>query len=151
MIAYIREHVWAHLPSKKSVTARTRVMAALLWGLFLPLLLILSAWLRHRDDLDWSRSPLYFMLGGAILGLALLTPGLGEHVYVFILRAFSLVGFVVSNAGLTVIFYGIVTPLGALLKVFGTDSMDAGFKKGKPPKWRTHATKSDPRRFYRLF
>lgn len=151
LIAFIREHIWAHLPSKESVTPRTRVTAALLWGLFLPLLLILSAWLRHRDELDWSRAPLYYLLGGVVLGLALLTPGLGQHLYIFILRAFSLVGFVVSNVGLAVIFYVIVTPVGALLKLFGTDAMDAGFKKGEPPKWRAHATKTDPRRFYRLF
>lgn len=139
------------MPKKEDVTAKTRVTAALLWGLVFPLVVLMIAWARHRDDAGFPRGPIVVLALGALLGAGLLIPRIGESIYIGVLRIFSVVGFIIGNVGLTLMFYLVVTPVGFALKLTGKDSMDKRFKKGDPPKWRERKGNLEPRRYYRLF
>lgn len=123
----------------------------MLWGIVLPLALGVAFAFKNRREIEPFATMPYLLLGGALLGLSLLIPPLGEHVYRSILRFFAVIGFIVSNIALTITFYLAVTPLGWILKATGKDSMDNKFKRESPPEWRSHKTKDDLRRYYRLF
>jgi len=149
LIRYIREHIWANLPER--VTARQRLWAAALWGLVLLPGLGGLRWLRRRGEAEFWETADGFVIAGVALAAALGLPGVGQWVYLTILRAFSLIGWCIGNLGLTVIFYAIITPAGWLLRATGKSSVDLKFKRGGPPRWRRHPPPPDKRRYYRLF
>lgn len=148
MITYIREHIWSHLPAHASL--KLRLWAALAWGIAFPLAFGLLRWLLHRDEPYPLSLTAKLVAVGVVFGLALLIPTLGEGLYLWVLRIFSIVGFVVSSVALTLVFYLVVTPMGWGLRVTGKISDGREFKTGSSPSWKTYEGHKDPRRYYRL-
>lgn len=146
MLNFLRERIWAHVPS--TATRKQLVQAALLWGVVLPLVIAVVHWLRHRNDAEPGIAPLVIMGVGVTFGLCLLVPVLGEKIYVGVLRVFAIVGFVVSNIVLTLVFYLMVTPIGVVLRATGKV---ASAKKPNKPQWVPHKVRSDLRQYYRRF
>lgn len=86
---------------------------------------------------------------GAFVCLAgLVRPEWIRPVYVMLL-AFSLpIGWVVSGVLLRIVFYGVVTPLGLLFRVFGRDPLQLH----RPPRdsyWQDHDVPDDPAGYFR--
>ena len=130
---------------------RDRALAALLWGLGLPLVFGgASAWKHRGEPEPWS---LFFVLlpPFAALGVSVLLPRVGPHVYLAVMRAAAVVGFVLSHVLLVVFFYLVVTPLGALVRALGKSSVDLAFKSGEPPRWHAREGNPAPERYHRLF
>ncbi|MCH8332466.1 hypothetical protein IIC65_00885 [Candidatus Sumerlaeota bacterium] len=149
MISYIQEHIWSHLPAR--ITRKQRVQSAAAWGGALVLFGIWIFWRARRADSEPSWAAAALTVGGVALAAALLTPRLGEAVYLTVLRVTSIVGWMISTVGLVVIFYLMVTPTGWMLRLMGKDPLDLAFKGERPPAWNRHETPSDARRYYRLF
>ena len=151
MIAYIRQYIWSHLPKPEQISLKLRIGAALLWGMVFPLMIGVVANIKNGDaPYPWGLvQPL--AAGFGMLGLALLIPVAGPHVYLTILRIFSIFGFFVGNAVLVLTFYLMVTPLAFCLRLMGKDPLDLKFKSGNAPSWHACQSKDDPKRYYRLF
>ncbi len=131
-----------------TATRKQLAQAALLWGLVLPLVIAVIYWVRHRNDADPGMTPQVIMGVGVSFGLCLLVPVLGEKIYVGVLRAFAIVGFVVSNIVLTLVFYLMVTPIGVVLRATGKVASE---KKANRPRWIPHKVRPDLRQYYRRF
>jgi len=58
---------------------------------------------------------------GAVLAIAAFVPGLGKVAYLAVYLPTSIIGYVVSNVILALMFFLIITPLGIILKLMGKD------------------------------
>ena len=93
------------------------------FGLLLALFSVLSAaWWAWRGHGDKAR-----IIGpaGAVLGLlcAALPGALGRPVYMVWMGASFLIGCIVSPILMGLLFYGLFTPLGLLLRLLGRDAL----------------------------
>jgi len=86
------------------------------------------------------------------VGLALggLIPGLGRFVYLLVYIPTSIIGYVISNVLLTVIFYAVFTPMGLLLKLLGYDLLQLKSVRGHS-NWRRVGDAKDSDRYYQQF
>lgn len=144
---FIRQRIWAELPTQ--VTRRQRLQASVLWGGALILWGAVRAWrATHGAHTGSLAFPAALVMIGALLSAALLRPALGERIYLYVIRFFSVIGFAVSTVIFTVAFYLVVTPLGWALRLSGKDLLD--IRPGAQPIWRDHTTPNDRKRYYRL-
>ena len=58
---------------------------------------------------------------GLVLAVAAFVPKLGRIAYLAVYLPTSIIGYVVSNVMLTLMFFLVVTPLGILMKLMGKD------------------------------
>ena len=58
---------------------------------------------------------------GVVLAIAAFIPGLGRVAYLTVYLPTSIIGYVVSNVILALMFFLVITPLGILLKLMGKD------------------------------
>ena len=47
-----------------------------------------------------------------------------------------IIGFFMSRLLLTLLFYGVMTPIGLAMKLFGKDTLDERIEKGKASYWQ---------------
>jgi hypothetical protein len=95
----------------------------LVGGIFL-LLAVLPALTRHASPRTWA-----LVVGGALTVLGTLAPkGLGP-VYRVWMAIGHVLGYVNTRLILALMFYGVFTPLGLLIRLFGRDPMNRAFDK----------------------
>src|SRR5687768_10790809 len=58
---------------------------------------------------------------GVALAIAAFVPGLGRVAYLAVYLPTSIIGYVVSNVILALMFFLLITPVGIILKLFGKD------------------------------
>lgn len=148
MVRFLKERVWAHLPTE--VTLRQRLWASLLWGFALPLVLAGVRWLLHREG-GFSMGPALAAMNVTVpIAILLPLPRIGPWVYLAVLRLFSIVGFFISHAFLALVFYAIITPFGVVLRLTGRDPLQTR-QTGEAPRWTVVSGEVDRRRYYRMF
>jgi hypothetical protein len=86
---------------------------------------------------------------GVILALASQVPGLGRVAYLAVYLPSSLMGFAISQVLLTVLFFGVFTPLGLILRLTGKDPLY--LRPGEQLRWFPHQGRTDRRSYYRQF
>lgn len=145
MLDFIRKHIWEHLP--KEASTKTLVSSAVIWAVLLPG----GAWLFHYWGRFERTTALIFTAVGVVLGVAQLLPGVGEKVYLGILRVSAIFGYFIFRILLTLVFFLLVTPMGFGLRLAGKDPLELHPKSGVLPFWHAHTRPSDARRYYRLF
>jgi hypothetical protein len=57
-------------------------------------------------------------------------------------------GFFVSRIILSIIFFGVITPIGLLMKLFGKDILDERIEKGKASYWHQRPDARRPKTSY---
>ena len=87
---------------------------------------------------------------GTALALLAVIPGVGRIVYLAIYLPTSVIGFLISQVLLSLVFFAVVTPIALLLRLLGKDLLQirAGSAKSL---WVDHRRKMDPRSYYRQF
>lgn len=87
---------------------------------------------------------------GAFLALAAFVPGLGRAAYLAVYLPTSIIGYVVSNVILTLMFFLVITPLGILLRLMGKDFLQQRRQKEKTRWMPVKGGKSEDS-YYRQF
>jgi hypothetical protein len=99
-----------------------RQFGLLVGGIFLLMGLWPFVW-RQEAIRMWAVVP------GVIMGLAgLIVPGVLKHVYQGWMWLGHILGWVNTRIILGVLFYGIITPMGLVMKLSGRDPMRRGFE-----------------------
>ena len=91
-------------------------------------------------------------LWGTGLGLALLyylVPPLRMPLYLGWMRAVMPLGWVISHAILALIFYGIFTPMGIVMRLFGRDRMEGRFEPEAESYWIEHEPADETSRYFK--
>jgi hypothetical protein len=146
LVQYIRLNIWSELPGK--ATLRQRVSAAVVWGLGLMLLGAWSAWRHHHLGEPAGMGPECLAAGGLLLGVLLLLPVVGPAVFLYLMRAIGIVGFIIGNLLLVLTFYLLVTPMGWLMRRWGKDFLEE--RPSLAPAWKDYRKRNERRRYYRL-
>ncbi len=90
--------------------------------------------------------------GGVVLGTAgLVTPPLVRPVYVVLMALALPIGWIVSHVLLALIFYGLMTPLGLMLRLLGHDPLRRRFDPGADSYWIPHEPTQETQRYFRQF
>ena len=143
---FVRDRIWADLPARP--TRSQRLLAALLWGIVLPVGFIVVQRLRHGGP---SRATMAILLGaGLVLAVLLVLPRVGDATYLAVLRVFAVVGFVVFTTALTLAFFLLLTPAGWILRATGKLRYDRSFRGGRPPAWRERPAAYPRARYARM-
>ena len=87
---------------------------------------------------------------GVALALGALLPGLGRATYLMVYVPTSLIGFVLSHAILTCIFYLVFVPLGMTLRLLGKDPLGLRLVRGRSM-WTRREGGVVSSRYYRQF
>ena len=89
---------------------------------------------------------------GALLGLAYYAvPGLRRPMFVGWMYAAYPLGFVVSHVLLGLVYFGVVTPIGLLMRAVGHDPMTRRLDRSAPTYWVEREQVSDVKRYFRQF
>jgi len=119
-------------------------------GLWLGVFGLFGGWMLYQNgDAGHGR---WVLLAAVGLGLpGLLVPAIMRPIYVtWMVLAFP-IGWTVSHLLLGFIFYGVITPVGLLVRLFGHDPMTRGFEPKAPSYWAEHRTGDDPASYLRQF
>jgi len=75
------------------------------------------------------------VLAGAFLTLAVLWPGSLARLNQAWMRLGLLMSVIVSPVAMGIVFFGVITPMGLLMKLFGKKLMPLGFEPDAPSYW----------------
>lgn len=90
-------------------------------------------------------------IGAALSLISLAIPQILRWIFVGMSVVTFPIGWVVSHLLLGLIFYGIVTPIGLLLRLFGRDPLQRKFDPQAKTYWVPHEPTTDARRYFRQY
>lgn len=119
---------------------------------------LLIAFFAVIAGLWWQRSgqttgPAMMVSVASVVGLVgLFVPTAIRWVYVVWMAAVWPIGWVVSHVLLAVIFFGVMTPIGLILRAIGRDPMRKKMDRSAKTYWITRpAEELDPQQYFRQF
>ncbi len=104
-------------------------------GIWFPAFCALVGWSVARKTGHWHEVEVGWAIAGIISIAGLGFPSLIRPIFVGLILLTYPIGWVVSHALMGAIFYGIVTPIGFLLRATGHDSLDLKMPQG-PSMWK---------------
>ena len=87
---------------------------------------------------------------GASLAIAAFVPKLGRIAYLAVYLPTSIIGYVVSNVMLTLMFFLVITPLGIIMKLMGKDVLQQR-RPNRTTQWAPVKETKDEASYYRQF
>jgi hypothetical protein len=96
----------------------------------------------------WSEVKIGWVLAGLLSVGGLVLPSLIRPIFVGLILLTFPIGWVVSHLLLGLIFYGVVTPIGLILRISGHDPLQLKKPIGNSV-WKTSAGKTDATRYLR--
>ena len=83
-----------------------------------------------------TSSPYLITAGILFAAFAAIAPGALKPLQKAWMAFAAVMGFFMSRVILCILFYGVVTPIGLILKAFGKDMLDEKIEKGRASYWR---------------
>ncbi len=124
---------------QENATKELRTFGLLVGGIFLVIGLWPLMW-RGEEPRIWA-----LCLGGGLVGLGGAFPRTLKPVYVMWTKLGHIVGLINTRIILGIVFFGLITPIGLAMRLFGRDAMRRGFVSNSPtyrvirhPRPRTH-------------
>ena len=90
-------------------------------------------------------------LGASSALLSMVWPGGNRALFVLLSVVAFPIGFVVSHVALAVLFFGVLTPVGLLLRLLGRDPLERGFDKERKSYWVDLPELTSERDYFRQF
>lgn len=136
----------ADLEQLSTTPRNLRKFGLLVGGVFL----LLGGWFFFRHKPVW---PYLAAPGTVLLLVALLAPRALKRAYLGWMALALALGFVVSNALLTIFFFFVVTPLAFLARIFGQDFLSLRLRPDAESYWlaRDRSTMRKPSDYERQF
>jgi small neutral amino acid transporter SnatA (MarC family) len=92
-----------------------------------------------------------WVLGAGCGLLATVAPGALRPLYVVLSALGWPIGWVVSRVVLAIVFYGVLMPIGLVMRLVGRDPLNRKFDRGASSYWTPHVPTTDPKRYFRPF
>jgi hypothetical protein len=132
----------------KSPDRRTTRQFAAIW---FPALMAMVTWMVWRKTHAAPAAIGVAAAGVVVAAAAFSVERLGRALFVGLSYATFPIGFVVSNVVVGVLYYGVITPIGLLMRLFGRDPMARGFDRSATTYWVKHPPRRDPNDYFRQF
>jgi carbamoyltransferase len=120
-------------------------------AVWLPLFLALAGVLMLASNRSFRVPALLWTTAVLSVAVGLLRPTLMKPVYLLLTVVTWPVGWIVSHLLLIVVYYGIITPVGLVLRAMGRDSLPRSFDPALRSYWVPRRRSDDPRRWFRQF
>ena len=117
-------------------------------GIWFPAFCGLVGWSIGQKTGHWSEVEIGWVLAGLLSVGGLVLPALIRPIFVGLILLTFPIGWVVSHLLLGLIFYGLVTPIGYILRISGHDPLQLK-KPGGNSIWKTSVGKTDATRYLR--
>ncbi|MDD5438664.1 MAG: SxtJ family membrane protein [Candidatus Omnitrophica bacterium] len=133
--------MWDEFKSIKSGTKQLREFGLLVGGILVVLGIVGL----------WRGKAVYpcFLVPGALLVLAgVIAPRILTPLQKIWMGLALLIGFFMSRLVLTLLFYGVMTPIGFLMRLSGNDILDQRLDKKKPSYWLDRKEQNKPKASY---
>ena len=117
-------------------------------GIWFPAFCALVGWSIARKTGHWHDVEMGWIVAGVISILGLVFPPIIRPIFVGLILLTYPIGWVVSHVLLGLIFYGIVTPIGIILRLTGHDPLQINAPLGNSL-WKSRTGKTDPARYLR--
>jgi hypothetical protein len=117
-------------------------------GIWFPAFCGLVGWSIGHKTGHWSEVEIGWVLAGVVSVGGLVLPALIRPIFVGLILLTFPIGWVVSHLLLGLIFYGLVTPMGYILRISGHDPLQLK-KPGGNSVWKTSVGKTDATRYLR--
>jgi hypothetical protein len=109
----------------------------------------IAAWGWFGYAASWAPVP---AVASVVLGLlGAVAPTVLRPVFVGWMAAVSPLGWTISQLLMGGIFFGVITPIGLALRVFGYDPMERKFDLEAKTYWATHEQRPDAKSYFRQF
>ncbi len=89
--------------------------------------------------------------GAVLVGVGFFWTPLLRWIYIGWMLALYPVAWLVSLAVLALVFYGVMTPVGLVLRLCGYDPLSRRFEPDAPTYWVRRAREEDPQRYLRQY
>ena len=99
----------------------------------------------------WEIIRVVWMVAGAIAVVGLIFPPFARVVYVGWMTAFAPVGFVISHVVLGLTFYGLMTPVGLIMRLVGYDPMERKIDKEAGSYWTEREQRRSKKSYFRQY
>ena len=90
-------------------------------------------------------------VAAAVMLAGLAVPQWLRFVYLTWMLAAFPIGWLVSHAVLAAVYYGVVTPVGLLLRAFGRDPMCRKWERERPSYWEPRTSRGDVQNYFKQF
>ena len=117
-------------------------------GVWFPAFCGLVGWSIGHKTGHWSEVEIGWVLAGLLSVGGLVLPALIRPIFVGLILLTFPIGWVVSHLLLGLIFYGVVTPIGLILRIRGHDPLQLKKPSGNSV-WKTSVGKTDATRYLR--
>ena len=117
-------------------------------GIWFPAFCGLVGWSIGQKTGHWSEVEIGWVLAGLLSVGGLVLPVLIRPIFVGLILLTFPIGWVVSHLLLGLIFYGVVTPIGLILRISGHDPLQLKKPSGNSV-WKTSVGKTDATRYLR--
>jgi len=117
-------------------------------GIWFPAFCGLVGWSIGNKTGHWSEVEIGWVLAGLLSVGGLVLPALIRPIFVGLILLTFPIGWVVSHLLLGLIFYGVVTPIGLILRISGHDPLQLKKPSGNSV-WKTSVGKTDATRYLR--
>lgn len=119
-------------------------------GLLIAFAALVAGWLHYRHE-QTTLAVVVFCVGNAIAVAGLIAPAFARWVYVGWMVAVFPIGWVVSHILLAIVFYGVFTPFGLIMRACGRDPMTRSFDSDAESYWVPREGPANPERYFRQF
>ena len=99
----------------------------------------------------WPVAIAVWCLAGLAALAVLISPSVGASIYTAWMVGFQPIGWTVSHLLLAVIYYGVITPIGLLMRLFGRDPLQRRFDRSASTYWIQRKQSTDTDRYFRQF
>jgi len=131
----------------RNPTQRELLIFGLLLGLFTGLLGLLTYFRWDSPAVAWS-----IWIGGGIITLLNFTVSPLRRVFYLTWMYITFpIGWTVSHTILAILYYGILTPTGLIMRLFGSDFMSRSLRSGHDTYWEKYYPAANPKRYFRQF
>lgn len=97
----------------------------------------------------WIAAGVLWGLGVVVGGIGLVRPPFIRPLYLGWMKAAYPIGWLLAHLLLAVVYYGLMTPVGLLMRLFGYDPMHRRFDRAAATYWVAHNPGGDTARYFR--
>jgi hypothetical protein len=119
----------------------------ILLAIFVPLFGALVWWRTGRLETGTN----IWIGGGVLTAIYWLVPAIRRVIYVGWMYAAFPIGWTVSHLLMGVIFYGVITPIGWIIRATGRDPLNRSFDRSARTYWVPHERSNDIGRYFRQY
>lgn len=120
-------------------------------AIWFPLFFAIVGWLVWRRLGAWNAAVAIWIVVAVLSPLMWFLPRLARAVFVGWMCVTFPIGYVVSHILLAVVYFGIVTPIGLIMRLAGRDALGLKIDPNATTYWVPHAMPKDSRRYFRQF